>query len=206
MNAWTLAWLLWLGAFAVIEGAAVLLRGSTLSQHVWRWFAVTDTAAATRWRRAMLVLGLLWLSAHCLTGGHELGVRMWNDVMGELLKAVLASVTPVIAGLVVALLVQLLRRFNLELSAEQQAKFEALVRREIQRVEEYFAAKVKAGHPVTAAQKMENAIAAIQAAAPDKTREQIAGAIQSKLAETPWGASESFPQAGAVVVASAPGV
>lgn len=127
-----------------------------------------------------------------------------NEFLMEVLKAVAAATAPLIAGLVVALLVQLLRRFNLDLSAEQQAKFEALVRREIQRVEEYFAAKVKAGYAVTAAMKMENAIAGIQAVATDKTREQIAGAIQSKLAETPWGASESFPQAGSVVVTTAP--
>ena len=37
MNGWTFAWILWLGFFAVIEGAALKnpKKGDTFSEHIW---------------------------------------------------------------------------------------------------------------------------------------------------------------------------
>lgn len=42
-SGWTIAWLLWLGAFVAIEiPAAIWSKGGTLSEHVWwRWFDET---------------------------------------------------------------------------------------------------------------------------------------------------------------------
>lgn len=72
MSGYTIAWLAWLGAFGVIEGRALLSRkpGATLSEHVWKWFAVAgDNTGWVRMRRAALLAIMAWLSVHFLTGG-----------------------------------------------------------------------------------------------------------------------------------------
>ncbi|ADE43486.1 gp19 [Streptomyces phage phiSASD1] len=74
MSSWTLSWVVWLAAFVVIEGLALLRKrpDDTLSEHVWRWFAVaraTQPDGRTRLRRFMLLAGMSWLSVHFLTGG-----------------------------------------------------------------------------------------------------------------------------------------
>jgi hypothetical protein len=71
MDRWTLGWVLWIAAFGALEGPALLnqTKGDTLSEHVWTWFAVTDTSHATRWRRLALLTFLAWLVVHLLGGG-----------------------------------------------------------------------------------------------------------------------------------------
>lgn len=80
MSGWTIAWLVWLGAFVVIEGPALANKkpDDTLSEHVWRWFATrredmrNDQGKASAWvkiRRVVLVSFLAWLSLHFATGG-----------------------------------------------------------------------------------------------------------------------------------------
>jgi hypothetical protein len=76
MSGYTIAWLVWLGAFGVIEGRALFNKqpGDTLSEHVWRWFATQQGSTGTpsgwvRMRRFTLLAFLAWLSAHFLTGG-----------------------------------------------------------------------------------------------------------------------------------------
>lgn len=74
----TLLWVLWLVAFLVVEGIALFNRqeGDTLSEHVWKWFAVGEAGKArpeiTGWvraRRFALLAFMAWLTAHFLTGG-----------------------------------------------------------------------------------------------------------------------------------------
>ena len=64
----TVLWILWIVAFVVIEGEALLIRqpNSTLSAHVWRWFAVKDPRPTPRtWAlRAVLLVFLVWLLLH----------------------------------------------------------------------------------------------------------------------------------------------
>jgi hypothetical protein len=73
MSGYTIAWLAWLGAFALIEGKALFNKteGDTLSEHVWRWFAVKDKSrkGLVRARRFALLAFMSWLSIHFLTGG-----------------------------------------------------------------------------------------------------------------------------------------
>jgi hypothetical protein len=73
VSGYTIAWLAWLGAFVVIEGRALTNKASedTLSEHVWRWFAVRDKSrkGLIRARRFALLAFMAWLSAHFLTGG-----------------------------------------------------------------------------------------------------------------------------------------
>ena len=68
---YTVAWLLWILAFAGIEGTALLSKdpAGTLSDHVWSWFSIRSKGTAWRLRRFALLAGLAWLVAHFLTGG-----------------------------------------------------------------------------------------------------------------------------------------
>lgn len=69
MNGWTVAWVLWLVMFAVIEGAAILRKGKddTLSEHVWKWFQIRESR---QWnvRRWALAVFLVWLLVHFVAG------------------------------------------------------------------------------------------------------------------------------------------
>ena len=65
---WTLAWLLWIAAFAVIEGAALVndKRGDTLSEHFRRWFRTDTHRGRTAW---LVVSGVFfaWFLIHIAT-------------------------------------------------------------------------------------------------------------------------------------------
>lgn len=73
MDGWTIAWLVWLAGFAIIEGAAFVktVNGQgTLSNNVWRWFGIRSHHW-TPWvvvRRVALLLFLIWLTLHLTTG------------------------------------------------------------------------------------------------------------------------------------------
>lgn len=77
---WSVAWLVWLAAFAVIEGMALFNSrpGDTLSEHVWAWFGTQrrkpgeperPRSGWTQLRRFVLLAFLAWLFAHFMTGG-----------------------------------------------------------------------------------------------------------------------------------------
>ena len=70
MSGWTLAWLLWIAMFFVIEVPALIHRapGDTLSEHVREWFATRTKPRAWRLRRLVLACFLLWLSVHFFLG------------------------------------------------------------------------------------------------------------------------------------------
>lgn len=79
MNPWTIAWLVWLGAFVAIEGPALANKtpDDTLSEHVWKWFATRKedmqhrgkTKGWVKVRRLALVSFLVWLLLHFALGG-----------------------------------------------------------------------------------------------------------------------------------------
>jgi hypothetical protein len=62
---WTIAWLVWLGLFVLIEGFAIARRepGDTLSEQVWAFIR----GKPARW--VMLAGFLLWLVWHFLGMG-----------------------------------------------------------------------------------------------------------------------------------------
>ena len=68
MSGWTWAWLVWLAAFLIIEGAALIDkdRGDTLSEHIWKWFNIKTRR--WHWRRWVLAVFLVWLLVHMLGG------------------------------------------------------------------------------------------------------------------------------------------
>lgn len=74
MTLWDYLWIAWLLTFAVIEGCALYLKGSgdTLSERIWKWFAIGKdypTTGLVRVRRFTLLAFIAWLAVHLLTGG-----------------------------------------------------------------------------------------------------------------------------------------
>jgi len=67
----TWAWVAVLTAGALLEVRALLTKepGDTLSEHVWRWFDVRGKGGKAQAKRAALLLGMTWLTAHFITGG-----------------------------------------------------------------------------------------------------------------------------------------
>ena len=72
MTWWTVAWMCWIVAFAIIEGFALADKrpGDTFSEHIWLWFKVKDqrNTAATWFARAPLYVVLTWLVGHLAFG------------------------------------------------------------------------------------------------------------------------------------------
>lgn len=71
MDGFTIAWIMWLAMFGVIEGIALIRKdsGDTLSEHIWKWFSVKDKATGWQARRGVLAVFLVWLTAHMLGAG-----------------------------------------------------------------------------------------------------------------------------------------
>lgn len=67
VDLYTGLWLGWGAAFVVIEGSAILgkKKGRTLSETVWRWFAVKQSWT---WKRYVLLAFLGWLLTHLVFG------------------------------------------------------------------------------------------------------------------------------------------
>jgi hypothetical protein len=65
------AWILWVIAFAAIEGPALSNKrqGDTLSENIRHAFAIGSKPKCWRLRRFVLLSGLSWLAVHLLTGG-----------------------------------------------------------------------------------------------------------------------------------------
>lgn len=80
MSVYTIAWLVWLAYFLVVEVMALFNSkpGDTLSEHVWAWFgtqrrkpgeAARKPSGWTQFRRFALLAFLAWLTLHFLSGG-----------------------------------------------------------------------------------------------------------------------------------------
>ncbi len=75
MSFWTVAWVVWLGLFVVLEAVAIRRRaeGDTLSENVWKWFSLKgNKGTLSRWQ-TVARFGFLafwaWLTIHFLSGG-----------------------------------------------------------------------------------------------------------------------------------------
>jgi hypothetical protein len=71
---YTVAWLIWIALFCVIEYHAIKdpASGDTLSEHVWYWFETNIPKSERDWvwliKRIVLVGFLVWLLGHFLWG------------------------------------------------------------------------------------------------------------------------------------------
>lgn len=70
MSVWTVLWVLWGAAFAVIEGVAIVndKRDDTLSEHLRKWFSTRDKAGRTVW---LVISGsfFAWFVTHIAVAG-----------------------------------------------------------------------------------------------------------------------------------------
>lgn len=71
MSPYLAAWIFWVMMFFAIELPALFNRqqGDTLSEVIWNVFAVRGKPAGWQLRRLALLVGLVWLVAHLVTGG-----------------------------------------------------------------------------------------------------------------------------------------
>ncbi|MFI0355078.1 hypothetical protein [Actinomadura sp. 9N407] len=71
MSPYLAAWILWIMMFFAIELPAVFNRqqGDTLSEVIWNIFAIRGKPVGWQLRRLALLVGLVWLVAHLVTGG-----------------------------------------------------------------------------------------------------------------------------------------
>jgi hypothetical protein len=74
---WTILWILWGVYFAVVEGLALWREykrkadQATLSETIWRWFAVKNPSGPRWWvhtRRIILALFMVELTVHFVSG------------------------------------------------------------------------------------------------------------------------------------------
>lgn len=68
MSGFTIAWIMWLVMFGVIEGVALARKETddTLTEHIRKWFSTRDKAPWWLARRGVLAVFLVWLTAHFL--------------------------------------------------------------------------------------------------------------------------------------------
>lgn len=107
----------------------------------------------------------------------------------ELIKAAFAIVVPILSALLLAVVVQFLRKLGLELSAERQAKLEHTVHGLLLQVEEWGASRVKAGVETKAKDKLEHYLALAAAKIPGITSEEAAALAHSELPKLGRGAA-----------------
>ena len=78
MDVWAWLWIVWIGAFIVIEAIAIWRKGpgDTLSEKVWKWFSLKGSKDKLKPWQALLRFGFLafwaWLTIHFLSGGRFL--------------------------------------------------------------------------------------------------------------------------------------
>lgn len=111
--------------------------------------------------------------------------ELLNFILVETVKIALVGVV----GLAVPLMVQLIRRAGLQVTAEQQNQLHVLASSAAAEVEEWAAAKIKANLVVTSADKMERAVAALIERSPKVTESEAKAAIQAALPQIGLGAA-----------------
>lgn len=71
MNGWTVAWIFWILMFFAIEIPALRDKnpGDTLTEHLRSWFSTKNMSKGWIFRRAILVVFLLWFAIHLFFQG-----------------------------------------------------------------------------------------------------------------------------------------
>ena len=84
-----------------------------------------------------------------------------QEIINEVIKAVLVTSIGALGPIVVAIVVQLLRKVNIELGVAQQDQIRLAVQNILLEVEEWASHRIKASINVTSGQKMERAVESI---------------------------------------------
>ena len=107
------------------------------------------------------------------------------DVKGIAIDILVALMVPFLTALAGQLLIwisQWLKKRGLDLSAEQQAKLEALAQKAILAAEEWARGLAKAGQVPSSAAKLNAALAIVREALPGASEAALAAAVNSGLA------------------------
>lgn len=106
-----------------------------------------------------------------------------DTLLDEALKAVFVAVSGALGTLLVALLVRLLQRVGLSISAEQQAKIEKLAQEAILAAEELARAEIKAGAAKMPSEaKLTQAVEDLMAKVPKLAADEADAVIHAQLA------------------------
>lgn len=107
------------------------------------------------------------------------------DVMRLSIEIAVATLAPLLVGIAV----QYLRRLNVQLSAEQQAKLEHAVEQVILEVEEWAAQRLKANLAVSSPDKLTRAATGLLQLRPDLSLNQAIELIHAQLPKMGTGAT-----------------
>lgn len=125
---------------------------------------------------------------------------LWQSLSDVVIGAIVAVIAPAAAAIVV----QVLRLINIQLSEAQQAKVRAVVANALLEVEEWASARVKAELPVTSGQKLTRAIEQIVAKAPNVTPEEAEALVRQELPKVGLGAVNFLAKAAQAVATPKP--
>ena len=117
-----------------------------------------------------------------------------EGLQGEIIQTVLAIGTAVLVPLLTALVFKALKKLNLEVSGQQQAKIEYFVRQAVLEAEEWGAKRVQAKLPVVPKDKLERALISVVDHVPNISTEEATALIHAELPKVSLGAA-SFMRA-----------
>lgn len=109
-----------------------------------------------------------------------------------LIETLVQSAVVVLVPMIVAAVVQVLRRLRIQLSAEQEAALTVAVRRAVLEAEEWAATRIKAKLPATSYQKLTRATESLIQPF-GLTHQEAETRIKAILPELGLGASANFP-------------
>lgn len=112
----------------------------------------------------------------------------WNHLLQTALEGVLAAAAAALAPVLVVWAINQAKKIGLQVSADQQAKLEYLTKQAILRAEEWAAARVKVNLPVSAGDKLTQALNDLTASA-GIDAQTASDAIHATLPQLGLGAS-----------------
>ena len=113
-------------------------------------------------------------------------------IVDELVRLIFGMAAAVIVPAVSAIAVQYLRKLNLQVSAEQQAKIEHLAMLAVTEAEEYASRKLKANLPVSSGDKLNRAIGQLRDRVPGLTSQDATDVIHAVLPRIGTGAAAAL--------------
>jgi hypothetical protein len=120
----------------------------------------------------------------------------------KLIEIAFGLVTTVIVPLVTALLVQWLRKLNLDISGQQQAKIQYHVQQAVLEAEEWAARRLQANIATTPGDKLDRATTTITAKLPGVDLTEAADLVHAELPKAGLGAAAPVPTSTVAVVKS----
>ena len=111
-----------------------------------------------------------------------------QEIINEIVKALVVTSIGAVAPLVVAVIVQLFRKVNIELGVAQQDQVRIVVQNILLEVEEWASHRIKASVPVTSGAKMERAIESIINKVPGINEEEAEQLVREELPKIGLGA------------------